>query len=176
MLREIIQTKDTGGTFATEEILRSHAIEVENFDDYLSAVLTDLRDTMWHHSICVGLAAPQIGVGLRIAVVNWSRNSRENDLIFVNPKILQTSGKKDVKRESCMSLWGLYGDVQRRDKINIEYADESGRVSSSAFEGFPARAVQHEIDHLDGVLYRERLKSGAELTATDLFADGTWRV
>lgn len=174
-VRDIIQTPNTGGTVEDKVILETPTQQVEDFTDPLRELLIDLQDTMWHHSICRGLAAPQIGIGLRVAVVNWDRNSRDNDLILVNPKIVNTSGKKDVKRESCMSLWGLCGDVIRRDKIVVQYRDHFGKDHESAFEGFPARAIQHEVDHLDGVLYSKRLKSGGELAPTDLFDGESWR-
>jgi peptide deformylase len=174
-VRDIIQVLETGGDAAMEKILTQPARVVTDFDEYLHRLIGDLRDTMWRHEICVGLAAPQVGEDLRVAVVNWERGSRDDDLILINPIVMNTSGKKDLKRESCMSLWGLTGDVERRDKVSIRYADESGQQKSASFEGFGARAVQHEIDHLDGVLYRRRLKAEAELRPIDIFEKDTWR-
>lgn len=175
-IREIIQVTVTGGDVATEQMLTTATKQVTNFDEVLRALVTDLRDTMWHHSICVGLAAPQIGCNVRVAVVNTSRDAREDDLVLVNPVVMNVSGKKDTKRESCMSMWGLCGDVERKDKISVRYTDEEGHAQVTTFDGFTARAVQHEIDHLEGIMYRKRLKAGAELAHTDLFDNETWRV
>jgi peptide deformylase len=175
-VREIIQVTVTGGDDTTERILTKVSKQVTSFDDSLLALIDDLRDTMWHHTICVGLAAPQIGHDLKVAVVNSEHETREDDLILVNPVIMNRSGKKDIKRESCMSIWGLGGEVERRDKVSVRYTDGFGEVRLVSFEGFVARAVQHEIDHLDGVLYRQHLKAGTELTVVDIFDNDTWRV
>lgn len=100
--------------------------------------------------LCVGLAANQIGQNLRIAVVE--RPDKE-PLVLLNPTIVSASGKKDKKRESCMSVWGLTAEVERRTKVRVAYQDLDLAPHEETFEGFLARVVQHEIDHLVGVLY-----------------------
>jgi peptide deformylase len=174
-IKEIIQGKFTGGTVESDELLSAVAAEVTDFGSLLAEVVRDLRDTLWHHSICVGLAAPQIGVSLRIAVLNWQRESADNDLILVNPRIIEVTGKKDTKHESCMSVWGFLGDVVRRDKVIIQYSDISGGSHRKTFDGFGARVVQHELDHLDGTLYSAKLKEGSQLSAASLFDGHDWR-
>jgi peptide deformylase len=138
-------------------------------DNELHQLIEDLRDTMWHHEICVGLAAPQIGDQRRVAVVNPIRKSRDEDIVLINPTILSVSGKKDTKRESCMSVWGMQGDVERRSRVEVRFTQTDGSSATHKYEGFIARVVQHEVDHLDGVLYVARLKSGSRLAAAEHF-------
>lgn len=90
---------------------------VIDFDESLCELVADLQDTMWAYPFCVGLAAPQIGVNLRVAVINPTRESRDDDLVLVNPTVLSMAGKKDRKYESCMSVWGYQGTVERRSKV-----------------------------------------------------------
>jgi peptide deformylase len=167
--RKILQVTATGGDKNSENVLTSPARFVSSIDDAIHQVIQDLRDTLWAFQVCVGLAAPQIGVDLRIAVLNWERESRDEDLVMINPELLSTSGKRDTKRESCMSVWGLQGEVERRTRALVRFLDEEGSPQEISFTGFGARVVQHEMDHLDGQLYRDRLRSGASLLKTDLF-------
>ncbi|MEV0734779.1 peptide deformylase [Streptomyces sp. NPDC050549] len=137
--------------------------------DQTAELVRDLIDTMHAHSICVGLAAPQIGVQQAVAVVNVSELKSEPDLVLVNPVLLSATGKKDVKFESCMSLPGWRGSVERRRKIHVAYSDLDGNELEIHAEGFLARAIQHELDHLKGIIYAQSLASGAILERTDLF-------
>lgn len=146
----------------------THPVESVH-DKKIEALVQDLIDTMHTHPICVGLAAPQIGSDLRIAVVNL-KNEDSTDLILVNPRLISTSGKKDIKFESCMSLPGWRGYVERRKKAIIEWQDTEGVTHEEQFEGFLARAILHEIDHLDGLMFHEYDKS-IQLEQTDLFDD-----
>lgn len=173
--RTIIQLKCTGGDNMSEKMLESPSVKVVDFGPSLQALVEDLRDTMWNYDICVGLAAPQIGVPLRVAVVNWERNSRDDDLILINPHIISVTGKKDVKRESCMSVWGLCGNVERRSKVDMSYLDGSFTPQRAAFDGFGARVIQHEVDHLDGRLYPERMRAGGTLESIEIFDNLSWK-
>lgn len=166
--RTIVQSQQTGGTSDDEILLTSPARPVTIFDESLARIVEDLLDTMHAQPLCVGLAAPQIGVDLSVAVVARA-GSLSADLVLINPVVLSTSGKKDVKRESCMSLWGLAGPVERRSKSSIEYYNLEGILQAASFEGFLARVVSHEIDHLSGTLFRSH--SPGDLTKTDIFDD-----
>jgi peptide deformylase len=128
------------------------------------ALASDLLDTMSAQPLCVGLAANQIGSTLQVAVIELSSSDQ---LVLVNPKLVSASGKKDRKRESCMSLWGLTGDVERRSKATVVYQDLDLNTHEQTFEGFVARVVQHEIDHLEGRLFIEHVVG--EPSATELF-------
>ena len=168
-VRRIVQSARSGGSPAEDAVLRTPARKVEVFDRSLVRLVGDLSDTMWAHPICVGLAAPQIAVSAAVFVANWRREDRSEDLVAVNPEVLSTSGKKDRKRESCMSVWGLTGEVERREKITLRFQDVHGATCERTFEGFAARVVHHEVAHLQGVLFADQLRPGAELAPTPLF-------
>jgi peptide deformylase len=126
--------------------------------DEAAQVLRDLIDTMRAHRGCVGLAAPQIGVLRRVAVVDVSGHrlttSCAGMIALVNPSIIQRAGAH-LAREGCLSLPDITADVARAERILVE-----ARAGERAWsEGFEARAIQHELDHLDGVLILDRVAS-----------------
>ncbi len=120
--------------------------------------LADLLDTMRAHDRCVGIAAPQIGIPLRVAVVDISghpHGAGSHGLIeLVNPMVVSRSEGTKVSREGCLSLPDLTANVRRPRKATVETRGESFEVS-----GFEARCVLHEIDHLDGILFLDRVAS-----------------
>ena len=126
-------------------------------------VVRDLLDTMEAYDHCVGLAAPQIGESVRVAVVDCTGHRKAPDaqglLVLINPVIVAASGS-ELGREGCLSIPELTGDVRRATHVTVEA--EGVRVGA---EGFEARALQHEIDHLDGLLFLDRVES----LETDVF-------
>ncbi len=120
-------------------------------------VATDLLETMRSFGHCVGIAAPQIGELVRIAVVDCSEHPRatssNGELVLVNPRVV-TAEAPEVGREGCLSIPELTANVRRATRITIEHA--GGRVES---EGFEARCILHELDHLDGILFLDRVAS-----------------
>lgn len=137
-------------------ILSTPAKSVTNFkDDELAELIVDMIDTLQADPICVGLAAPQLGVDLRVAVVCPSRKSTDITVI-INPTSVQATGQKDLKRESCMSLPNQAGSVERRKKLRVTFSDEDGETTDAVFQGFAARVVAHEIDHLEGIMYCDK--------------------
>lgn len=149
-------------------ILRESIQPVKNFDDSLKECIQDLKDTLHYHKIAVGLAAPQIGIALQVAVINLKQEG-DKDFVIINPKVLSKSGKKDKKKESCMSVPHYRGEVERREKINISYLDVFGIRKEEQFKGFKARVVAHEIDHLEGVLYTDHMEDVDTLEDVDFF-------
>lgn len=149
--------------------LRVSSQEVVDFGDSFQKIVDDLIETMKHHKIAIGLAAPQVGIQLKVSVININENKAEPTLIIVNPKILSTSGKKDKKKESCMSLPHYRGEVERKHKISISYQDRFGKPNHLEVEGFLARVLGHEIDHLDGILYIDNMESLSGLEPVDFF-------
>lgn len=139
-----------------EPILKQVADPVSEVE--AEAVLTDLIDTMRAHDRCVGIAAPQIGIPLRVAVVDISGHPHGADsqglIELVNPEVTQTSEGSKVSREGCLSLPDLTANVRRPRKAAIETQGRTYTVS-----GFEARCVLHEIDHLDGILFLDRVAS-----------------
>lgn len=143
---------------------------VEVFDASVGALLEDLVDTMVAAGHSVGIAAPQIADLRRAAVVDVSasklgRKQRNHGLIrMVNPEIIEHEGLHMV-REGCMSVPDYTGNVQRAESIVVQFVDEHGQRQALRTEGFEAVAIQHELDHLDGLLFLDRVAS----LKTDLF-------
>jgi peptide deformylase len=118
-----------------------------------TAMLVDDMIRIMKRANGIGLAAPQLGILHRL-VVMAPDNMRPTPLI--NPKILKSEGEQ-IGQEGCLSIPGLYGDVKRAQLVEVEALDKKGRLVTYEFEGMPARVVQHEIDHLDGVLFIDKV-------------------
>ena len=147
--------------------LKQISSPVEQFDDELRSFVADLEETMRAGPGGVGIAAPQVGRFQRIVIVDISSKPKlphHGRMILVNPEITQWDGMK-MGREGCMSVPDFTGNVIRAEKIEFVAYDEFGIQHTYQCEGFEARAVQHEVDHLDGLLFLDRLVS----RKTDLF-------
>ncbi len=139
-----------------EPVLRKRAAPVERFDAGLADLVRDLAETMYA-APGVGLAAPQIGVELRVAVVDVAPGSPESKLhVLVNPAIVTAEGREGGE-EGCLSIPGLTEKVDRPRQIRVAAQDAEGEPIELAASGFLARAVCHELDHLDGILFIDRL-------------------
>lgn len=144
-------------------LLKKICNEVTAIDHEVLALVRDLLDTMQAGPGSVGVAAPQIGVILRVCVVDVStnRNGRGNNhgqLIMINPEIVARSGSA-VMREGCMSVPDYTGDVERATDITVSFMDQEGQKCEISASGFEAVAIQHEMDHLDGLLFLDRIVS-----------------
>lgn len=150
--------------------LKDVCTPIETFDDSVRDLLQDLLDTMIDAGHSVGVAAPQIGDLRRAVVVDVSKSKlgkkQENHglLLMVNPKIIEKEGQQIV-REGCMSVPDYTGNVNRAEKIVIQFLNQDGELQVFPTEGFEAIAIQHELDHLDGYLFLDRVSS----LKTDLF-------
>ena len=133
-----------------DETLRKTCRVQEKFDHRLAVLLNDMADTMYKAE-GVGLAAPQVGILRRVAVVDITED-HSGLLEMVNPDILETEGIQ-TGREGCLSVPGRQGVVTRPMRIRAQYQDRKGNLMEIETEGFEARAICHEIDHLDGRLY-----------------------
>jgi peptide deformylase len=134
---------------------------VESFDDELLSFVFNLEETMRAGPPSVGIAAPQAGHFERIIIVDVSskpKTPNHGKLTLINPKILYKQGSM-IGREGCLSVPEYTGNVSRAEKIALQALNSEGRILNYAMEGFEARAVQHEIDHLDGLLFLDRLVS-----------------
>ena len=152
-----------------DPILKQVAEAVGAVDDTVVAVIQDLVDTMVASGHSVGVAAPQIGVLRRILVVDVSKSKhgKENNhglLEMVNPDIIEKSGSK-IMREGCMSVPDYTGNVTRSEQIVVEFTNRTGQLRVIEATGFEAVAIQHELDHLDGLLFLDRVSS----LKTDLY-------
>ncbi|MCM3725999.1 peptide deformylase [Neobacillus cucumis] len=135
------------------EILEKACKAVVSFDKKLARILDDMYDTMIEFD-GVGLAAPQIGLDARIAIVDIE--DEHGTIEMINPRVIETSGEQ-TDPEGCLSFPGLYGEVTRPNYVKIRAFDRKGREYTFEAEGFLARAVQHEIDHLDGILFTTKV-------------------
>ena len=144
-------------------VLKKMARPVTGIDDEIRQLVEDLIDTMRDGPGSVGVAAPQIGVSLRVCVVDVSNNKlgRENNhglLVLVNPEIVARDGAA-VMREGCMSVPDYTGEVERATGMTLRFLDGEGVAREIEASGFEAVALQHELDHLDGVLFLDRIVS-----------------
>ncbi len=140
-----------------DPVLRARCAEVTEFDDPLRRLAEDMVETM-HRAPGVGLAAPQVGVERRLAVVDVSVGEDPQALrVLVNPRLVEKDGS-DVDTEGCLSIPGLSEKVRRPFQVFVEAQDLEGRGVRLEVSEFEARAVCHEIDHLDGVLFVDHLR------------------
>ena len=145
-------------------VLKERATEMAGIDDTARALAADLVDTMRASPACVGLAAPQIGVGLRAMAVDVSghRKARSchGEVVLFNPEVVLAQGPVSG-REGCMSVPDLTGDVSRATRLVVRGIDPDGGERVLQVDAFEARAFLHEIDHLDGLLFLDRVSGGA---------------
>lgn len=135
------------------EVLEKKCRPVEKFDKKLAKLLDDMYDTMIEHD-GVGLAAPQIGIDEQIAIVDIDDESGTIEMI--NPRIINISGEQ-TGPEGCLSFPDLFGEVTRPNYVKIEAFNRKGKKYTLEAEEFLARAIQHEIDHLNGVLFTSKV-------------------
>lgn len=130
-------------------------------------LIKDMQQFLITKKMGVGLAAPQIGQSLALAVIcvratKLRKEAEEFDLVIINPQITKTYGRKYQQWEGCISggslKSGLFAKVPRYKKIELEYRDEKGRKQQKTFEDLPAHIIQHEVDHLNGILFVDRVK------------------
>jgi peptide deformylase len=149
--------------------LKQRCGEQKYFDASFAAMLTDLEDTRLASPGCVGIAAPQIGEMTRATIVDTSGHKKHGAassgrLVLVNPVITHQEGEW-LGREGCLSLPDFTASVRRASHIEVQYQDEDGNHQSLSASEFEAVAIQHEIDHLDGLLFLDRVAN----LQTDVF-------
>ncbi len=151
-----------------DERLKIPSLEVVEFDRRLEGFVQDLIYTMKTSPGCVGIASPQVGVHKRLIVVDTSNSKHKENkvshglMVLINPRIVQAEGELIV-REGCLSVPDYTGNVKRFYWIKVQAQDIRGEAVELETEGFEAVVIQHEIDHLDGKVFLERLVSPKEL-------------
>jgi len=138
------------------KILRQIAQEVsltEISSEITQKLINDMQETMLIKD-GIGLAAPQINVSKRIIVIN----TKDGILTFINPKIVKNSWKKQTDEEGCLSVPGVWGNVKRPYQIDLNAIDKNGKEIKLTAKGLFARVIQHEVDHLDGILFIDKAK------------------
>ncbi|HEY5939395.1 MAG TPA: peptide deformylase [Gemmatimonadales bacterium] len=132
-------------------VLRQHSAEVKTVDNEVRRLVADLFETM-DAAKGVGLAANQVGVARRVAVVDADGDR----FVMIDPVIVETEGRSTAE-EGCLSIPDIYGDVTRPERVVIEALDQEGSRYKKEATGLKARAIQHEIDHLDGIIFLDHL-------------------
>ena len=135
-----------------DPILRLLAAPVAAVTPEIKTLIADMAETMWHQ-VGIGLAAPQIGVSLRIFVMD---DGKRGARAIVNPVVTERGGVVK-EEEGCLSLPGIFAEVERSKSLHIEGLDGDGQPISFEAQGLQAKIIQHELDHLDGVLFIDRL-------------------
>ena len=154
-----------------DPVLRKVAVAIDATYPDLEKLITNMKETMYNAS-GVGLAAPQIGKAIRLFLIDASPFSEDDDLseeertllksfnrVFINPKILEEEGEEWIFNEGCLSIPDVREDVSRQPKITIEYQDENFKVHTETLEGLAARVFQHEYDHIEGILFTDKLST-----------------
>ena len=154
-----------------DPVLRQKGAPITKFDEDLAQLADDMVDTM-HEALGIGLAAQQIGQALQFCVIDLSQAPREFDwqldgistpldlimpMALVNPKVEFLAGEDTVYEEGCLSFPGINGDVVRPDQIRVSFQDIGGTPHMMACNGLLGRCIQHEVDHLNGVLFIDRM-------------------
>ena len=143
-----------------DPLLKRPTRPVDRVDAAARKLVEHMIVTMCAHSRCVGLAAPQVGSGLRVAVMDSSRNPKITQsrglIILINPQVLATEGVV-LQREGCLSIPDFTAKVRRAARVQLRAHDQDGYVREFWLEGFEAIIAQHEIDHLDGKLFLDRV-------------------
>lgn len=144
---------------APNPVLKQKCTPVETVDDEIRQLLDDMLETMYD-APGVGLAAPQVGVSKRVIVVDCApRDGDPEPMKLVNPEIVEQSKDLSVYDEGCLSFPDQYAEVERPSKVTIRYLDETGAEQSVDATGLLATCIQHEIDHLDGIVFVDHLSS-----------------
>jgi peptide deformylase len=145
-----------------DSVLKKEAKDIAKDDLDLPKLIADMFDTM-NNAGGIGLAAPQVGKSVRLFITDASpleeEDSKDFKKVFVNPTILEEFGEDWSYNEGCLSIPGIRGEVVRPSKVRIHYFDEHWNEHTEEFEGMPARIIQHEYDHIEGILFVDYFSS-----------------
>ena len=142
-----------------DPVLKQVSTPVEKVDDAVRALMDDMLETMYD-APGIGLAAPQIGELRRVIVLDIDREDlKTGPLLMANPEVIEASDEDATYEEGCLSVPEHYSDVARPAKVTVRYLDRDGETQELTCEGLLATCVQHEIDHLDGILFIDHISS-----------------
>ncbi len=169
-------------------VLRKKAVAIDQNYDGINTFIADLWETMYN-SDGVGLAAPQVGKSIRVFVIDSTAMVSDDPTIqtfkkaFINPKIIEKTGDESLFIEGCISIPNIREEVSRPPQIRIQYYDENWGFHDDYFDGVPARIIQHEYDHLEGILFvdkipaiRRKLLNGRLLAITKGKVDVSYKI
>ena len=143
---------------APDPVLRQKAKRVKTVDGSIKKLASDMIETM-HSASGVGLAAPQVGVSLRVIVIGLPE---EEEIVLINPEIVRKKGERSVT-EGCLSVPGYFGEIKRAESVTAKGRDAKGKEIRIKASDLLAQALEHEIDHINGVLYIDHLESTDKL-------------
>jgi peptide deformylase len=147
-----------------DRVLRQPAKRIAKVDDSIRKVVTEMLQTMYSAD-GIGLAAPQVGINKQLIVIDCEPNNPVlPPLVLINPKIIGYSSELCNGEEGCLSIPGVYMDVTRPEAIEVSFKDENGRPCFLKASGLLARVIQHEMDHLNGVMFVDRVENNIALT------------
>ena len=145
-------------------VLRKRAVDINKNDEGLHQLIDDMYETLYQAD-GIGLAAPQIGKSVRLIVVDGTTIESENNTdlkdfkkVFINPYIIEEEGDEWEFNEGCLSLPNIREDVRRKSRIRLQYYDKDFNFYDEYLDGLRARVLQHEVDHLNGILFTDRLQ------------------
>jgi len=139
-----------------DPFLRQTSKDVDEVDDAARKLMDDMLDTMYA-APGIGLAAIQVGIPKRIIVIDLSKEEEKKPLFFVNPKIILKSNNNATYEEGCLSVPGQFAEIDRPDRCHVNYLDYYGDEQDLKAEGLLATCIQHEMDHLEGILFIDYL-------------------
>ena len=149
-----------------QPVLKQKAVEINPEYPNLKQLIANMWDTMYSAN-GVGIAAPQIGLPIRLFVIDSTQSENEERVgfvgfkrVFINAKrMVPDSGEKNSQEEGCLSIPGIRGEVARNSQLHLEWFDENFKKHSETFDGLNARIIQHEFDHIEGILFTEHLSA-----------------
>ncbi len=139
--------------------LKHKSSDIEVFDKELKKIVGDMYETLYASGNGIGLAAPQVDIRKRIVVIDLKEDGKSSPITFVNPKINKLSDEKFINQEGCLSVPEYYADVERAKEVEVEWFDELGVKYKKKLSGLLSICIQHEIDHLDGILFIDHLSA-----------------
>ena len=139
--------------------LKHKSSDIEVFNKELKKTVKDMYETLYSSGNGIGLAAPQVDIRKRIVVIDLNEDGKSSPITFINPKIIKFSDEKFINQEGCLSVPEYYADVERAKEVEVEWFDDSGVKYKKKLSGLLSICIQHEIDHLDGILFIDHLSA-----------------
>ncbi|MAZ07619.1 MAG: peptide deformylase [Rickettsiales bacterium] len=137
--------------------LKYKSNNIQNFDKNLEKIVDDMFDTLYASGNGIGLAAPQVNIHQRIIVMDLREDEKSNPQVFINPRIIKFSAEKNINEEGCLSIPEFYAEVERPSTVDVEWFDTKGKKIKKKMTGLLSICMQHEIDHLNGVLFIDHI-------------------
>jgi len=139
--------------------LKHKSSNIEIFDKKLKTIVKNMYETLYASGNGIGLAAPQVDIRKRIVVIDLNVDGKSSPITFINPKIIKFSDEKFINQEGCLSVPEYYADVERAKEVTVEWLDDLGSKYKKKLSGLLSICIQHEIDHLDGILFIDHLSA-----------------